>query len=201
MLDQRPPTRYNQFLKIATWFEGALILVAYGIGWAVSINPLAHLSLSATGLFWGIVGTLPLYLLFALSYNLPWSSMRAVRNFLVEKLGPFLSRYRWHELLYLGFLAGISEEILFRGLLQSWFEQNWGWIGGIVFSNLVFALVHWVTPLYALLAGLTGVYLGVAFDFGGERNLVVPILIHAIYDFLAFIAVAQTYRRERSRSF
>ncbi|WP_051331988.1 hypothetical protein [Methylocaldum szegediense] len=94
MLDQRPPTRYNQFLKIATWFEGTLILVAYGIGWAVSINPLAHLNLTPIGFFWGIAGTLPLYLLFALSYNLPWSSMRAVRNFLVEKLGPFLSRYR-----------------------------------------------------------------------------------------------------------
>jgi len=201
MLDQQPPTRYNQFLKIATWFEGGLILLAYGIGWVVSINPLAHIELSPMALVWGVVGTLPLYLLFALSYNLPWNGMRAVRNFLVEKLGPFLSRYRWQELLYLGFLAGISEEILFRGLLQPWFEQNWGWIGGIVFSNLVFALVHWVTPLYAVLAGLTGVYLGIALDFGGERNLVVPILIHAIYDFLAFIAVAQTYRQERSRSF
>jgi len=201
MLDQQPPTRYNQFLKIATWFEGGLIVLAYGIGWAVSINPLAHVEFSPMALVWSAVGTLPLYLLFALSYNLPWNGMRAVRNFLVEKLGPFLSRYRWQELLYLGFLAGISEEILFRGLLQPWFEQNWGWVGGIVFSNLVFALVHWVTPLYALLAGLTGVYLGVALDFGGERNLVVPILIHAIYDFLAFIAVAQTYRRERSRPF
>ncbi|MDV3241204.1 MULTISPECIES: CPBP family intramembrane glutamic endopeptidase [Methylocaldum] len=201
MLDQQPPTRYNQFLKIATWFEGGLILLAYVIGWAVSINPLAHIGFSPMALVWGIVGTLPLYLLFALSYNLPWSGMRAVKNFLVEKLGPFLSRYRWQELLYLGFLAGISEEILFRGLLQPWFEQNWGWIGGIAFSNLVFALVHWVTPLYALLAGLTGVYLGIALDFGGERNLVIPILIHAIYDFLAFIAVAQTYRREKSRSF
>ncbi|MGX2038916.1 CPBP family intramembrane glutamic endopeptidase [Methylocaldum sp. MU1018] len=201
MLDQQPPTRYNQFLKIATWFEGGLILLAYGIGWAVSINPLAHIGFGPMALAWGILGTLPLYLLFALSYSLPWSGMRAVKSFLVEKLGPFLSHCRWQELLYLGFLAGISEEILFRGLLQPWFEQNWGWIGGIVFSNLVFALVHWVTPLYALLAGLTGVYLGIALDFGGERNLVIPILIHAIYDFLAFIAVAQTYRREKSRSF
>src|SRR5690554_4536337 len=133
MLDQRPPTRYNQFLKIATYFEGALILIAYGIGWAVSINPLAHIEFSGMALVWGILGTLPLYALFALSYNLPWQGMRAVRNFLVDKLGPFLSRYRWQQMLYLGFLAGISEEILFRGLLQPWFEQNWGWVGGLAF--------------------------------------------------------------------
>jgi membrane protease YdiL (CAAX protease family) len=99
-------------------------------------------------------------------------------------------------LLYLGLLAGVSEEILFRGFLQPWFEREWGWAGGIVFSNLIFALVHWVTPLYALLAGLTGAYLGVSLDITGERNLLVPILIHAVYDFMAFLAVAQTFRKQ-----
>ena len=91
--------------------------------------------------------------------------------------------------------AGISEEILFRGFLQPWFERNWGWAGGLVFSNLVFALVHWITPMYALLAGLTGVYLGLALDFGEERNVLIPTLIHALYDSCAFLAVAETYRR------
>jgi membrane protease YdiL (CAAX protease family) len=187
----------TQFLRLATWFEGGLILIAYAVGWLVSVDPLAHWAADPMALVWGIAGTLPLYVLFAVTYSVPIAGMRDIKRFLVEKLGPFLGGCRWPELLYLGFLAGISEEILFRGLLQPWFERDWGWLGGIVFSNMIFALVHWVTPLYALLAGLTGAYLGLALDFGGERNLSIPVLIHAIYDFLAFLAVARTYRRGR----
>jgi membrane protease YdiL (CAAX protease family) len=187
----------TQFLRLATWFEGGLILIAYAVGWLVSVDPLAHWAADPMALVWGIAGTLPLYVLFAVTYSVPIAGMRDIKRFLVEKLGPFLGGCRWPELLYLGFLAGISEEILFRGLLQPWFERDWGWLGGLVFSNMIFALVHWVTPLYALLAGLTGAYLGLALDFGGERNLSIPVLIHAIYDFLAFLAVARTYRRGR----
>jgi membrane protease YdiL (CAAX protease family) len=65
-------------------------------------------------------------------------------------------------------------------------------------SNIVFALVHWVSPLYGLLAGLSGVYLGLSLDAGNERILLTPILIHATYDFLAFVFIAQTYQHETS---
>lgn len=188
-----------QFLRLATWFEGGLILVAYAVGWLVSVDPLAHFVVEPEALLWGVLGTLPLYLLFVLFYSVPLGGMQDIKRFLLDKLGPFLGGCRWPELLYLGFLAGVSEEILFRGFLQPWLERDWGWWGGLVFSNMIFALVHWVTPLYALLAGLTGAYLGWALDFGGERNLLAPILIHALYDFLAFLAVARTYRhRQRS---
>lgn len=191
------PTK-SQFLRLATWFEGGLIALAYVLGWLASIDPLAALSADADGLVLGVLGTVPLYLLFALSYRFPIAGMREIKELLIDKLGPLLCHCHWTELLYLGLLAGVSEEILFRGFLQPWFEQDWDWIGGLVFSNMVFALVHWVTPLYGLLAGLTGAYLGWAMDFGGERNLAVPMLIHAIYDFLAFMAVAQTYIRRQA---
>ncbi len=191
-----PPTK-SQFFWLATWFEGGLIAVAYALGWAVSVDPLASWDTNPMAIAWGLLGTLPLYLLFAVTYGFPIDGMRDIKEFLVGKLGPLLCRCHWHELLYLGLLAGISEEILFRGLLQPWLERDWGWVGGLVFSNMIFALVHWITPLYALLAGLTGVYLGWSMDIGEERNLLVPILIHAIYDFLAFLAVAQTYRNRQ----
>ena len=91
--------------------------------------------------------------------------------------------------------------MLFRGLLQPLAESRWGWAGGIAASNLLFALAHCVTPLYALLAGLTGLYLGLALDFGGERSLLTPMSLHALYDFLAFMAVARSYRAEHGVAF
>jgi membrane protease YdiL (CAAX protease family) len=191
-----PPSK-TQFLWLATGFEGSLVLLAYALGWLLSVDPLADCRLDPAALAFGLLGTAPLCLLFAASYRSPLRGMREIKDFLIDKLGPLLCRCRWWELLYLGFLAGVTEEILFRGFLQPWLERDWGWAGGLVFSNMAFALVHWVSPLYALLAGLTGAYLGLSLDLGEQRNLAVPILIHAFYDFLAFLAVAASYRRRQ----
>lgn len=197
MSNPLPLPNRPSFLKLATCFEGSLVAAAYFIGWLAGADPLADLRLSLDALVWGLAGTVPLYLLFLVSYQVPAGRMHAIKRFLVDRLGPLLSACQWTELLYLGLLAGFTEEILFRGLLQPLAESYWGWAAGLIASNLLFALAHFVTPLYALLAGLTGVYLGFALDFGGERNLLTPVFIHSLYDFLAFLAVARTYRAER----
>lgn len=185
----------RRFLYVATAFEGGLLLLAVALGWLLSVDPVAHWTFDLSAVMWGLLGTIPLYLLFLVSYRNPRGGMKQIRDILLERLGPFLSACSTADWLYLGLLAGVAEEVLFRGLLQPWFEAGWGWLGGLVFSNLIFALAHWVTPLYGLLAGLTGAYLGLALDVGGERNLAIPALIHGIYDFLAFAAVAGSYRR------
>jgi membrane protease YdiL (CAAX protease family) len=91
-------------------------------------------------------------------------------------------------------IAGVSEELLFRGVIQPWIESSWGMAAGLIVSNIVFGLVHAVTPLYALLAALVGIYLGLSLDYGGDRNLLTPIIIHGGYDFLAFVALMRVYR-------
>jgi len=181
------------FLWLATGFEGGLVGIAYFLGLWLSIDPLASLKPDLMAAVLGMAGSLPLYGVFLSTYH--WEATQGVRTFLIEKMGALLAACSLWELLYLGMLAGITEEILFRGLLQPWLEQHWGWMGGLIFSNLIFALLHWITPLYAFLAGLCGLYLGFMLDIGPERNLLSPILVHAIYDFLAFIAVAQSWRQ------
>lgn len=198
MFDPQKLLRRSDFLKLATIFQGGLVLAAYVVGWVADVDPLAHLHFDVESVAWGLVATAPLYLAFRLFYRLPVNGLRRIRRFLVEKMGPLLDSCRVRDLAYLGLLAGVTEEILFRGLLQPLIESSWGWGVGLVASNLLFALAHWITPTYALLAGLTGVYLGVAMDLGDQRNLLVPIVIHAVYDMLAFVKVVRTYRQERS---
>jgi membrane protease YdiL (CAAX protease family) len=70
----------------------------------------------------------------------------------------------------------------------------------LIASSIIFGLVHAVTPLYALLATLVGIYLGLAMDYGGERNLLTPIIIHGLYDFLAFLVIVRTYRSNLTES-
>lgn len=201
MLEPLQSAKRVNFLKAATAFEASLVLVAYAIGWKAEVDPLADLRFDPAAVGWGLLGTVPLCLVFLLSYRLPFENMQAIKNLLVERLGPLLYACGWLDLLYLGLLAGITEEILFRGLLQPLLEAHWGWLAGLLASNLVFALAHFVTPLYALLAGLTGLYLGLALDFGAGRNLLTPVFIHALYDFLAFLALARIYRAGHGMAF
>ena len=73
-------------------------------------------------------------------------------------------------------------------------EDSWGKTVALIGSNVIFGLVHSLTPLYAVLAALVGIYLGLSLDYGGERNLLIPIIIHGLYDFLAFLVLMHVYR-------
>jgi membrane protease YdiL (CAAX protease family) len=190
------PDHHPNFLNLAALFEGALAGLAFAIGWSVGISPLAHLSFTWSAAGWGLAGALPMIALFLLGHYYPVGPFKGVKRFLVDMLGPLLDCCRWHELLLLSVIVGLCEEILFRGVLQPWLER-WGDPFGLIASNVLFGLAHFVSPLYALLTGLAGLYLGVLFDATGERNLLIPILTHAAYDFVAFLIVVHTYRRER----
>ncbi|NOS72979.1 MAG: CPBP family intramembrane metalloprotease [Methyloglobulus sp.] len=188
------PFNSGKFFKNACLFEAALILVAVILGWLSGINPFATLHYSETAILYGILGTIPLFLLFLLLEQISTESVATIRHFLLETLGSALHRHHWADLFMLAAIAGISEEILFRGVIQPWMESSWGITAGLIGSNILFGLVHAITPLYTILAVLVGIYLGLSLDYGGDRNLLTPIIIHGLYDFLAFLALMRSYR-------
>jgi len=191
------PTNHDGFFKKACFFEAALILVAVFLGWIADINPFADLHFSESAIAYGVIGTIPLFLLFLTLEQMQAESLLKIKNMLFETLGSNLHRYHWTDLLILASIAGLSEELLFRGVIQPWMESSWGLTAGLVGSNIIFGLAHAVTPLYAVLAALVGIYLGLSMDYGGDRNLLLPIVIHGLYDFLAFIALLRAYRASR----
>ena len=191
---KKSPFNPERFFKSACLFEAALILVAIVLGWISGINPFATLHYSESAIMYGLLGTIPLFLLYLLLDYLTADSVVAIRRFLLDTLGPALHLYHWADLFVLAAIAGISEEILFRGVIQPWMENAWGINAGLIGSNIIFGLVHAITPLYTVLAVLVGIYLGLALDVGGDRNLLTPILIHGLYDFLAFMALMRSYR-------
>ena len=185
----------HSFFNSACFFEAALIPLAILLGWIGSINPFANIFFTETALANGVIGTIPLILIFLAFEQIQAKSVGNIRRLLLETLGPGLLDRHWTDLLILALIAGIAEELLFRGVIQPWIEQFWGVTAGLVISNFIFGLVHAVTPLYALLAGLVGIYLGLSLNYGTEKNLLVPIIIHGLYDFLAFFALIRMYRK------
>jgi hypothetical protein len=185
----------KHFFKTACYFEAGLAVVASIVGWLFDVNPFADLYFSETALINAVIATLPLVVLFFAMQHLPHPSFTKIRTMLEESLGQSLLNSHWTDLLILACLAGFGEEVLFRGLMQSGFEQAWGADVGLIASGVLFALAHAVTPLYAVLALLMSFYLGLSLDYGGERNLLTPIAIHALYDFVAFLAIVSNTRK------
>ena len=75
--------------------------------------------------------------------------------------------------------APIVEELVFRGLFQSWFNMFTAW-PAILSASIVFAAVHssaWPDPIPLV---LVGVMLGLAFQ--RTRNLLAPIVAHALFN-------------------
>jgi membrane protease YdiL (CAAX protease family) len=184
----------SHFFKTACVFEAALVIVALLLGWIADINPAALLYFSEPAIAIGVLGTLPLFLLFLAMEYLPQKSLVTIKNLLLRTLAPSLHQRHWTDLLLLATIAGVSEELLFRGVIQPWIAVSWGYTAGLWFSNIIFGLVHAITPLYALLVTFVGVYLSLSMTVAEENNLLIPIIIHSLYDFLAFIALMRLYR-------
>ncbi len=194
----KTPIKPEKFFKTACYFEGSLILVAMVLGWIADVDPFEYLFFSESALLYGLFGTLPLFLIFLAMHYMPFTAIKQIRQILIDTLGPSLHRYQWADLFILAVIAGVSEEILFRGVIQPWMENLWGMTAGLIASNILFGLVHAITPLYAILATSVGIYLGLFLDYGGERNLMTPIVIHAVYDFLAFLVIMKIYRSSQA---
>jgi membrane protease YdiL (CAAX protease family) len=186
--------KFDDFFKTACYFEASLALVAVFLGWIAGIDPFENLYFSEAAIAYGLIGTAPLFLMFLALEQMQGESVVKIRKLLLQTLGPGLHRYHWTDLLILAAIAGIAEELLFRGVIQPWMESSWGMAAGLIGSNLIFGLVHAVTPLYAVLAAFVGIYLGLSLDYGGDRNLLTPVIIHGLYDFLAFVALMRVYR-------
>lgn len=178
----------SQFLNFAGLFEGSLALLALGVGWLIGIDPVSKLSWSWQAVGWGVLGAIPTFALFYVTYCYPVGQLRKIRDFLSRELGPSLASLRWYDLILLSVLAGVSEELLFRGLLQPWLGPTW--------SNILFGAVHWITPLYALFAFVIGYYLSWLMAVIEPTNLLTPIVTHAVHDYLAFLMVVAIHRRE-----
>jgi uncharacterized protein len=193
-----PPPKFS---LMAAAFEGGLAVVAIALGWLLGRPPLASLVLDPSALLLGVVAVLPPLVLLAMCQWLPFAPFSEVRGAVDELVIPLFKNCNVVEMAVISVLAGLGEEMLFRGVFQAsladWGgrllgaaaiaglgQQSAAW-GAAVVVAVLFGLMHFVNAGYALLAMLIGLYLGGLWILTG--NLMVPATAHALYDFLALL--------------
>jgi membrane protease YdiL (CAAX protease family) len=207
MIDNSASTRFFSFRAVV--FESALGVLAVLIGWLVGQSPLATLHVNRYSVMGGVVAALPPLGLLWLGSRWNWRPFREVWRALDDWIAPLFRECNWIELAAIAFMAGVGEEMLFRGILQAGVAQWSGeflphthsgamlgnWLAVFVVA-IAFGLLHAVNASYAVLAALIGAYLGWLWMVTG--NLTVPILAHATYDFVALLYLVHGRRGLRS---
>lgn len=121
-----------------------------------------------------------------------WAPIRGLVQLVVEQIGPWLVRCSALELAALAAMAGISEEILFRGTIQVGVGRVVGDGWALLAASTAFGLIHYASRAYAVVALVMGLYLGALFLLQG--NLLAPIITHGLYDFVALLRLSRRYR-------
>lgn len=170
------PSR-GQVLLLTLIVEGGLAVLALLLGWFFGRSPLEQFHWNERHALVGFVVSVPLFVVFVGGARLGWRPLQSTWQFLDEVAKPFLRRCTLLDLALISVLAGVGEELLFRGLLQP--------AMGLLLSSLIFGLAHCISTAYVFLATLIGLLLGWLLQSTG--NLLTPIVTHAAYDFLALI--------------
>lgn len=174
---------HQKWFVIGCGVELALVAIAALLSWVVKHPLFADLQWSGTDIVTGLLASLPLLALFVWLLGSTFDPFVEISRFLEEFLRPLFNQWSIAQLALISLLAGVGEEILFRGLIQDALTGSAGPIIAIGVASLLFGLLHTITTTYFIMATIIGVYLGLLFWIHG--NLLVPIVTHAAYDFFA----------------
>jgi NADPH2:quinone reductase len=176
-------------------FEAFLGLAGLLVAGLFGFDALSTFSWSVRDLLWGLAAAAPMFAVFLLLFHSPQRATLEIRRRIEDVLLPLLRRCNTFELALLAVAAGVGEETLFRGCVQTGLTLLAGSPAvGLLGAGLLFGVVHWVTPAYGVLAAAIGGYLGVVWLWTG--NLLAPIAAHAVYDFSAFLYYLHATRNE-----
>jgi membrane protease YdiL (CAAX protease family) len=182
---------------MAVLVEGGLALAAGFLAWLLNVSLRQQFPASgrplAMAVARGVLVALPMLALFWILVRSDRPALRQLRQqveWLVREMFPSGSIGQFG---LVALLAGVGEELLFRGVVQTKLVEWTSPAVGLVFASLLFGAAHALSNLYFFLATAIGLYLGWFAQHYGE--LVTPIVAHALYDFLALVYLSRISQR------
>ncbi|MGH2416515.1 MAG: CPBP family intramembrane glutamic endopeptidase [Microcystaceae cyanobacterium] len=158
----------------------AVILLIIAKLWQ-NLGSVSMLSVQLTyaALLLGIGMALLITVASSIIYRLWPAYRRSADTYLELVISPLI----WPDLIWLGLLPGLSEELLFRGVMLPALGFN---LSAVIISSLVFGILHlsgiqqWP---YVVWATIIGFFLGYSALITG--NLLIPIVAHIITNFVS----------------
>jgi uncharacterized protein len=158
----------------------AIVLLGIAKTWTYfSPVPILKLFWNSNHAIWGMGLAIAIALASTVIYTI-WNSYRQSADFYLELI---LKPLALPDLIWIGLLPGLSEELLFRGVMLPEFGLDWV---GVILSSLCFGAMHmsnfkqWSYVLWATLIG--GVFAWSAILSG---NLLVPIVAHILTNLIS----------------
>jgi membrane protease YdiL (CAAX protease family) len=185
-----PSIEREVFINTSIFLEFGLLLIAFIIGHLANFDPISHCHFTLQNISLGVGWTIPLFMICLMLYYLPVASFQRIRKFMAENLGPYINLMNPLEIFILSLIVGTCEEVLFRGAIQpgfeSWLHNPWA---AILLANMIFACLHPLSVIYVVLVFGAGLYLSWMLDITGTRELSIPIVVHACYDWWVFMLI------------
>ncbi|MDH3589775.1 MAG: CPBP family intramembrane metalloprotease [Gammaproteobacteria bacterium] len=172
-------------LFYACVFESGLLLVAYAIGWVAGVDPLSAVNDDLRAAGTGLLAVLPMLVLLWWGLRHPHGAMGRATVQARDFVHQFFDGIGPGGFALVALLAGLCEEALFRGLVQTVVAQHSNVLTGLIIASVLFGLAHAVSVAYAVAATVIGLYLGGLFLYAD--SLTAPIVCHAVYDFVALL--------------
>ncbi|NJL94339.1 MAG: CPBP family intramembrane metalloprotease [Anaerolineae bacterium] len=165
-------------ISTAVLWQELVHTTPWHLAWFPAENALLEGTLGA------LAGVLLAGLIWALSQRL--AALRRIQERLLETLE--VHRMRWPHAVLFGLLAGIPEEMFFRGAMQPAL--------GVWLTAMIFGALHAVSPIYFIYATGAGLALGSLATWRGD--LWAATLAHISYDTTLFLLLMWHVRRNKT---
>ena len=176
------PTTTNRSQILLLLGVTAIVLMVVSQVWLrVSSVVMLKLTWNTSDFLLGLALALTVSIASSFVYRV-WNPYRESANYYLDLI---LNPLVLPDLIWVGLLPGLSEELLFRGVMLPEFGLDWG---GILLSSLCFGALHmtnwqhWAYVVWATLIGTVFAWSAVV-----TGNLLVPIVAHVLTNWISAI--------------
>lgn len=162
--------------------QAGIVVLAVLLGLVFRQDLAGQIEFDLKALNWSVLGTGLLVLMAWWLADAPWGWVRELKGFMRDLVVPLFRNAPAGTLFMVALLAGLGEELLFRGVIQGGLEGVVGSWPALILASVLFGAMHALSRAYFLIATLMGFYLGLIYLWTG--NLLIPILIHFFYDWI-----------------
>lgn len=181
-MNEQPPPQPQLTTSTMLGLQFGIVVLAVVLALVFRIDLRGQIGFSVDAVNWAFIGTIPLLFSVWVLADTRWRWAVELQRLMRQIVVPLFRRAPAGTLFLVSLLAGVGEELLFRGVIQGGLTGLLGPWPAVVVASVIFGLMHALTRAYFVVATVMGLYLGLFYLWTG--NLLIPILIHFLYDWV-----------------